>query len=60
LSSDDGKRAGELLGTTHASDVVDAHLVQLIAADDHVLTSDRADIGRLLRARRVAALLVRV
>jgi len=39
---------------------VDGHVALLVAADDTVLTSDPADIQRLLDARSVSATLARI
>lgn len=55
LGKDDGKRIGELLGRAESADVVDAHVALLAAHADLVLTSDPADMRRLLQARGVAA-----
>lgn len=55
-----GLRVGELLGTSKTRDVVDAHVALLTQEGDLVLTSDAADIGRLLDLLRVDALLVQV
>lgn len=45
-----GRAAGELLGTTGASDVVDAALVLLAADGDEIVTLDRDDIETLVAA----------
>jgi hypothetical protein len=55
LSSDDGKRIGELLAQAGSADVVDAHVALLAAPADIVLTSDPGDIRVLLQARGVPA-----
>ncbi len=60
LAADDGKRVGELQGAAGIHDVVDAHVALLAGAGDRVLTSDPQDLGRLLRARGVAADVVRI
>jgi predicted nucleic acid-binding protein len=52
--------AGELMGETGRSDVVDALLALAVRAGDQVLTSDPDDIAQLLRARQVPALVVQV
>jgi hypothetical protein len=54
------RRIGELLGVTRTRDVVDAHVVLLAHGEDTLLTSDPGDLSRLLEARAVAPLLVRV
>jgi hypothetical protein len=43
-----------------ATDIVDAHVAWLTPQGDHVLTSDPGDIGRLLDARRVKAVVTGV
>jgi hypothetical protein len=58
LGADDGKRTGLLQGAARTADVVDAHLAIVVAAGDHVLTSDPDDIGHLLAARRIRATVV--
>jgi hypothetical protein len=60
LAPTEDRRTGELLARTNAADVVDGHLSLCIAHGDQVLTSDRADIERLLEARRVGATIVDV
>jgi len=60
LRTDDGSRIGELLGATGTTDVVDAHIAVLAEPADQVLTSDPKDMRRLLEARGVRALAVRV
>jgi len=42
-----GRAAGELLGTTRMSDVVDAALVVLAADGDEIVTLDRDDLETL-------------
>ena len=42
-----GRAAGELLGLTARSDVIDAALVLLASDGDHIVTSDPADIEPL-------------
>jgi hypothetical protein len=55
LSSDDGKRIGELLARAGSADVVDAHVALLTSRQDVVLTNDPNDIRVLLRTRGVPA-----
>jgi len=55
LGKDDGKRIGELLALAASADVVDAHVALMTAHADLVLTSDPADIRKLLQARKVSA-----
>ncbi|MGH3275847.1 MAG: hypothetical protein ACRDNZ_16175 [Streptosporangiaceae bacterium] len=55
LGKDDGQRIGELLAIAATADVVDAHVALMTSPGDFVLTSDPADIRRLLRARQVRA-----
>jgi hypothetical protein len=45
-----GRAAGELLARSGGSDVIDAALVLLADDEDHVVTSDPDDIGRLSAA----------
>jgi hypothetical protein len=59
LGSADGKRVGELQGLARTDDVVDAHVALMIDEGDRVLTSDADDIGRLLAARRVEAVVTK-
>jgi len=54
------KKVGELLRANGTSDLADAHLALLVQPQEHVLTSDEADIKALLRTRRVKAIIVRV
>jgi hypothetical protein len=60
LAATDDRRTGELLAQASASDVVDGHLSLCVTPGDQVLTSDRADIERLLEARGVGATIVDV
>ena len=60
LSADDARQVGELLGATGTTDVVDAHVAVLAEPGDRILTSDPKDMDRLLEARGVRALTVRV
>lgn len=55
LGADDGKHIGELLALASSADVVDAHVALMTAHADLVLTSDPADIRKLLRARGISA-----
>jgi len=55
LGKDDGKRIGELLALAASADVVDAHAALMAAHADLVLTSDPADIRKLLQARKISA-----
>jgi hypothetical protein len=52
-----GRRIGELLARTATADVVDGHVALLTDPGDTVITSDKADIERLLESRRVAAII---
>jgi hypothetical protein len=45
-----GRRAGVLLGKARTSDVVDAALVVLASDGDSIVTSDVADLERLVEA----------
>lgn len=45
-----GRAAGELLGTTGLSDVIDAAVVLLSSDGDDILTSDHEDFERLVSA----------
>ncbi len=54
------RRIGGLLAASGSVDLVDAHVVLLGAPGDCILTSDRGDIGVLLRIRQVRAFLVQV
>jgi hypothetical protein len=54
------KKAGELLGASRTSDLVDAHIAMLVQPEGKVLTSDEPDIKALLRTRRVKAAVIRV
>ena len=60
LSTDDGKKIGELLARAGSADVVDAHIALLAIPADLVLTSDPGDIQALLRARGIRARVTRV
>lgn len=48
---DDAKDAGVLLGRVEAADVVDALVALLALPGDQLLTSDVADLARLVKAR---------
>jgi hypothetical protein len=54
------RRAGELLGKTKTTDVVDALLVDLARGGDSVLTSDPSDIERLLSAATKKATVIAI
>ncbi len=60
LAPMDDRRTGELLAATGTADVVDAHLALTIDDGDHLLTSDREDLDRLLEVRRIAATIIDV
>ena len=60
VSDDHARRAGELLGRTGGSDVVDALVVLSARAGDTVLTSDPGDITDLLAAAGQRARVVTV
>lgn len=60
LAPTEDRRTGELLAQTRTDDVVDGHLGLCVGQGDHVLTSDRKDIERLLAARGVDAVVVDV
>lgn len=60
LSPGDERSIGALLAKAGTTDVVDAHVALLVGDGDRVLTSDPADIRRLLTARRTTALIVAV
>lgn len=55
LDLDTGKLLGALLARAGTADVVDAHVASLVGPGDTVLTSDPDDLGQLLDARAVAA-----
>jgi hypothetical protein len=59
LGPDDGKHVGELQGRARTQDVVDAHVALMVDEGDRVLTSDPDDIGRLLTARGIEAVITR-
>lgn len=50
LDREVSRRVGQLCGEAGSNDVVDAHIVLLAHDDDVVLTSDAADLQRLVRA----------
>jgi predicted nucleic acid-binding protein len=52
--------AGELMGETGGSDVVDALVAMVVRPGDQVLTSDSRDLTLLLDARQVPAVVVQV
>ncbi len=47
-----GRQAGVLLGKSHANDPVDATVVAIATAGDHIVTSDVRDITKLVTASR--------
>ncbi len=51
LDGEVSRHVGQLCGEAASSDVIDAHVALLARADDVVLTSDAADLRRLLRVR---------
>jgi hypothetical protein len=55
IAPHDGPRAGELLGRSGLSHVVDATVALLAQHGDRVVTSDPADLGALLAADLTAA-----
>lgn len=60
LSPGDDRSIGELLAKAGTSDVVDAHVALLVANGDRLLTSDAADLQRLLAAKQTTALIIAV
>ena len=50
LDDDLGRAAGRLLAAARRSDVIDAALVLLAQDDDHIITSDPADLEPLAAA----------
>jgi hypothetical protein len=50
LDEPTGRRAGQLLGATGLSDVIDAAVILLTQDGDEVVTSDHADLDLLARA----------
>lgn len=58
LAPDNDKRTGELLALSTTADVIDAHVALLADDGDLVLTSDRADLERLLAARGVESTVI--
>ncbi|MGH3991725.1 MAG: hypothetical protein ACRDSN_04580 [Pseudonocardiaceae bacterium] len=60
LDLDTGRRLGALLGVAGSRDVVDAHVASLARTGDQVLTSDPDDLGKLLDARSVKAIVIPV
>ncbi len=59
LNENLGRAAGELMGTTRTSDVIDAALVLLAADGDDIVTLDRADFAILAAATDLHVELVR-
>ncbi|HEY6175461.1 MAG TPA: hypothetical protein VIX73_13480 [Kofleriaceae bacterium] len=60
LASGDDTRIGELLAVTRTNDVIDGHVALLADDADRVVTSDPADLARLIEARGVDAKVVTV
>jgi hypothetical protein len=60
LDAPSARRIGGLLARVGSSDVVDGHVAVLCRADDRLLTSDPADLTRLLGARACDAVVVQV
>src|SRR5690606_37654930 len=58
LDASSGRRVGALLAEARTDDVVDGHVAHLVTDAGTVLTSDPADVRRLLVARRVEASVV--
>ena len=50
VDEQDGRRAGVLLARAGTSDPIDATVVLVADSGDRILTTDQADIGRLLAA----------
>ena len=55
LDGTTGKLVGEILARSATSDVVDGHLGFIVRTGDTVVTSDVADIRRILSARKTDA-----
>jgi hypothetical protein len=60
LDLNSGKSVGEVLALSNAADVVDGHLGSIVRSGDTVLTSDAADVKRILKARKVDATVRRI
>lgn len=60
VGTEDAQRAGELLGAARSADVVDALVVLVANPGDEILTSDPADIERLVETRGIQVTVVRV
>jgi hypothetical protein len=60
LDGNTGRAVGEVLALSNTVDVVDGHLGSIVRSGDTVLTSDSADITRVLNARKVDATVRRV
>ena len=60
LAPGDDRRTGELLALSKTDDVIDAHLALEVEAGDWVLTGHPGDVGHLLEARGVEAVVVAV
>jgi len=55
LDGTTGKLVGEILAGSATADVVDGHLGFIVRTGDTVVTSDVADIRRILSARKIDA-----
>ena len=55
LDGTTGKLVGEILAGSATADVVDGHLGFIVRTGDTVVTSDDADIRRILSARKIDA-----
>lgn len=60
LSTGDERSIGELLAKARTSDVANAHVALLVSNGDRLLTSDTADMQRLLATKRMSAIIVAV
>ncbi len=58
LDPSNSRELGRLCGRSRVNDVVDAHVASLARQGDVIATSDSTDIGTLLEARQVQAILV--
>jgi hypothetical protein len=58
VSQRDGRDAGVLQAIAGTSDAIDATVVLLASAGDRILTSDHADIGRLVAAADRRAVII--
>ena len=59
LDSDVSRAIGALCAKSGVSDVVDGHVSTLVSAGDLLMTSDIEDLGALLKASRVDAVIHR-